>query len=46
MDNANFHKGKEMKKTLLIAGHIIQQHPAYSPGFNTIEKKWDLWINL
>jgi transposase len=37
MDNAAFHKGKDMQKMLEDAGHSL---PPYSPDLNPIEKKW------
>jgi transposase len=40
LDNATFHKGASMQKTLKDAGHILLYLPAYSPDLNPIEKKW------
>ena len=40
MDNAGFHKGKDMIQALQDAGHILLYLPAYSPDLNPIEKKW------
>ena len=40
MDNAAFHKGKDMKKDIENANHILEYLPPYSPDFNLIEKKW------
>lgn len=40
MDNATFHKGKEMQKALDKAGHTLLYLPPYSPDLNPIEKKW------
>lgn len=40
MDNASFHKGKQMKKFIEDAGHILFYLPTYSPDLNPIEKKW------
>lgn len=40
MDNASFHKGKDMKKALKEAGHTLMYLPTYSPDLNPIEKKW------
>ena len=40
MDNASFHKGKEMKEIIENAGHTLLYLPAYSPDLNPIEKKW------
>ncbi len=40
MDNASFHKGKEMQKILEDSGHTLLYLPPYSPDLNPIEKKW------
>jgi len=40
MDNATFHKGKDMAKKIEDAAHILEYLPPYSPDFNPIEKKW------
>jgi transposase len=40
MDNASFHKGKEMKEAIEMAGHTLLYLPTYSPDLNPIEKKW------
>ena len=40
MDNATFHKGKEMQKMIEEAGHTLLYPPPYSPDLNPIEKKW------
>ena len=40
MDNASFHKGKDMQKMLEDFGHILMYLPPYSPDLNPIEKKW------
>lgn len=40
MDNATFHKGENMKKSLSQAGHTLLYLPPYSPDFNPIEQKW------
>ncbi len=40
MDNAAFHKGKDMKQSLQNAGHTLEYLPPYSPDLNPIEKKW------
>jgi transposase len=40
MDNASFHKGKEMQKMLEDSGHTLLYLPPYSPDLNPIEKKW------
>ena len=40
MDNASFHRGEEMKKSLENARHKWLYLPPYSPDLNPIEKKW------
>jgi transposase len=40
MDNASFHKGKDMQKIIQDAGHTLLYLPPYSPDLNPIEKKW------
>ena len=40
MDNAFFHKGKEMQKIIEDSGHTLLYLPPYSPDLNLIEKKW------
>jgi transposase len=40
LDNATFHKGKEMIKALESEGHNVLYLPPYSPDLNPIEKKW------
>jgi transposase len=40
MDNATFHKGKEMQEIIEKSGHILLYLPPYSPDLNPIEKKW------
>jgi transposase len=40
MDNASFHKGKDMEKAIKTAGHTLLYLPPYSPDLNPIEKKW------
>jgi transposase len=40
MDNASFHKGKEMQQAIADAGHTLLYLPPYSPDLNNIEKKW------
>ena len=40
MDNASFHKGADMKKSIEEAGHILMYLPPYSPDLNPIEHKW------
>ncbi len=39
MDNATFHKGKDMIKALEDANHTLLYLPPYSPDLNPIEKK-------
>ena len=40
MDNAAFHKDKEMQEQLIKAGMILEYLPPYSPDLNPIELKW------
>ena len=40
MDNASFHKRKDIQKALSEAGHTLLYLPPYSPDLNPIEKKW------
>ena len=40
LDNATFHKRKDMKETIEAKGHILEFLPPYSPDLNPIEKKW------
>lgn len=40
MDNATFHKGKDIVDALHEAGHTILWLPPYSPDLNPIENKW------
>lgn len=40
MDNASFHKGAAMKKSIEEAGHVLIYLPPYSPDLNPIEHKW------
>ena len=40
LDNASFHKGKDMMKAVEEAGHILLYLPPYSPDLNLIEPKW------
>ncbi len=39
MDNAAFHKGKDMQ-TRTCAGHTLLYLPPYPPDLNQVEKKW------
>jgi transposase len=40
IENAPFHKGADMVKALVRAGHTLLYLPPYSPDLNPIEKKW------
>ena len=40
MDNAAFHKNKDMQSEVINAGHKIEYLPPYSPDLNPIEHKW------
>lgn len=40
MDNASFHKGKDMQNMIEESGHTLLYLPPYSPDLNPIEKKW------
>jgi len=40
MDNAGFHKNKDMQDKIKEQGHILEYLPAYSPDLNPIEHKW------
>ena len=40
LDNAAFHKGQGMKKSIMEAGHTLLYLAPYSPDLNSIEKKW------
>ncbi|WP_341790737.1 IS630 family transposase [Rickettsia endosymbiont of Polydrusus tereticollis] len=40
LDNAAFHKNKDMQYYIKNAGHILEYLPAYSPDLNPIEHKW------
>ena len=40
MDNASFHKSKNMQEGIKAAGHILEYLPPYSPDLNPIEHKW------
>ena len=40
MDNATFHKSKDMQALIEAAGHTLLYLPPYSPDLNHIEKKW------
>jgi transposase len=40
MDNAAFHKNKDMQEEIKEAGHTLEYLPSYSPDLNPIEQKW------
>jgi len=40
LDNASFHKRKDIKNSIYNANHILEYLPTYSPDLNKIEKKW------
>jgi transposase len=40
IDNATFHKGKDMQIMIENSGHTLLYLPPYSPDLNPIEKKW------
>lgn len=40
MDNAKFHKSKEIRKLIEGAGCRLIYLPPYSPDFNKIEQRW------
>ncbi len=40
MDNATFHKRKDMLEAIAEKGIILEFLPAYSPDLNPIEHKW------
>ncbi|MEM6339074.1 MAG: transposase [Pseudomonadota bacterium] len=40
MDNASFHKGKDMQKMIEDSGHILLYLLPYSPDLNPIKQKW------
>ncbi len=40
MDNASFHKGEEMQRSIKSSGQTLLYLPPYSPDLNPIEKKW------
>jgi transposase len=40
MDNATFHKRKDIIEAIEEKGHIIEWLPPYSPDLNPIEQKW------
>jgi transposase len=40
MDNASFHKRKDIQDAIKCAGHTLEYLPPYSPDLNPIEHKW------
>ena len=40
MDNAFFHKRRDIREAVKNAGHLIEYMPVYSPGLNPVEHKW------
>jgi transposase len=40
MDNASFHKSKDMQTSIQSNGHTLLYLPTYSPDLNPIEHKW------
>ena len=40
MDNATFHKRKDIQEAIQKAGHILEYLPPYSPDLNPIEQLW------
>ena len=40
MDNASFHKRRDIQEAVISAGHLIEYLPVYSPDLNPIEHKW------
>ena len=40
MDNATFHKRKDIQDIIKSAGHTLEYLPVYSPDLNPIENKW------
>ncbi len=40
MDNASFHKRRDIQEAVKTAGHILEYMPVYSPDLNPIEHKW------
>lgn len=40
MDNASFHKRKDIQAMLQNSGHVLVYLPPYSPDLNPIEHKW------
>ena len=42
MDNATFHKRRDMIDAIESRGHILEYLPPYSPDLNPIENKWSV----
>ena len=40
MDNASFHKKRDIQKIIKMNGHILEYLPSYSPDLNPIENYW------
>ena len=40
MDNASFHKRRDIQEAVQAEGHILEYMPVYSPDLNPIEHKW------
>jgi len=40
LDNATFHKRKDIQAAIRDAGHLLEYLPPYSPDLNPIEHKW------
>ena len=40
MDNASFHKRRDIQEAVKAKGHILEYMPVYSPDLNPIEHKW------
>ncbi len=40
LDNATFHKRKDILEAIEGKGHVVEFLPPYSPELNPIEKKW------
>lgn len=40
MDNAAFHKRRNIQEAITSKGHLLEYLPVYSPDLNPIEHKW------
>lgn len=40
MDNATFHKRKDIENIIKMSGHTLEYLPPYSPDLNLIEHHW------